>query len=181
MKKILIILLAILCIPISSYAMSLSTLQNNSSRYLRIDDNYETATYLDTYSVKSIRYAPPYYTLSATIYLVRYTHNDILVNLSIYNYDYNYSSKTIITKVIADMKLNDEPLDYSKIATRAENLLSENSGIEVNATFLSAWKLNGKLITNSSLGSSYSDKVNYGTFGYLRAQAVFKTCYKQDF
>ena len=69
MKKILIILLAILCIPISSYAMSLSTLQNNSSRYLRIDDNYETATYLDTYSVKSIRYAPPYYTLSATIYL----------------------------------------------------------------------------------------------------------------
>lgn len=47
MKKILIILLAILCIPISSYAMSLSTLQNNSSRYLRIDDNYETATYLE--------------------------------------------------------------------------------------------------------------------------------------
>ena len=39
MKKILIILLAILCIPISSYAMSLSTLQNNSSRYLRIDDS----------------------------------------------------------------------------------------------------------------------------------------------
>lgn len=181
MKKILIILFAILCIPISGFAISLSTLENNPNRYVKVAENSEAAEYLDTYSVKSIRYVPPYYTLSATFYLVRYTHNDILVNSSIYNYDYNYSSKTIITKVIADMKLNDEPLDYSKIATRAENLLSENSGIEVNDTFLSAWKLNGKLITNSSLGSSDSDKVNYGTFGYLSAQAVFKTYYKQNF
>lgn len=181
MKKILIILLAILCIPVSSFAISLSTLQNNSNRYLKIDDNYEVAIYLDTYSVKSIRYTPPYYTLSATIYLVRYPLNDIIVYSSIYNYDYNYSTKTTIKKVISDMKQNGEPLDSEEISTRVENSQRENSGIEVNNTFLSAWKLNGQLITNSSLGSSSMDNVNYGTFDFAIAVEVFKTYYHQYF
>ena len=78
MKKILIILFAILCIPISGFAISLSTLENNPNRYVKVSENSEAAEYLDTYSVKSIRYVPPYYTLSATTYWVHYTHNDIL-------------------------------------------------------------------------------------------------------
>ena len=39
MKKILIILLAILCIPLSGFAMSLSTIQNNPDRYLKVDED----------------------------------------------------------------------------------------------------------------------------------------------
>jgi len=47
MKKILIILLAILCIPLSSFAISLSTLENNPNRYLKVAEDSEAAEYID--------------------------------------------------------------------------------------------------------------------------------------
>lgn len=43
MKKILIILLAILCIPVSTFAITLSTLQNNPDRYLKVDEDSTAA------------------------------------------------------------------------------------------------------------------------------------------
>ena len=181
MKKIMIILLAILCIPVSSFAISLSTLENNPNRYVKVSENSEVAEYLDTYSVKSIRYVPPYYTLSATTYWVRYTHNDILTISDLYNYDYNYSMRSTIDKVISEMNQNDESLDFEEISTRVENSLRENSGINNNTTILSVWRLNGRLIKNFSSGHSTSLEIDYGSFGYLTAQAIFKTYYDQDF
>lgn len=181
MKKILIILLAILCIPISSYAISLSTLENNPNRYVKVAEDSEAAEYLDTYSVKSIRYVPPYYTLSATTYLVRYTHNHILTISNLFNYDYNYSMRSTIDKVISEMNQNDESLDSEEFLTRVENSLRENSGINANTTILSVWRLNGRLITNFSNSPSTSSEINYGSFGYLTAQAIFKTYYSQNF
>lgn len=47
MKKILIILLAILCIPISSFAISLSTLENNPQRYEDLGGSTGIELYLD--------------------------------------------------------------------------------------------------------------------------------------
>ena len=87
MKKILIILLSILCIPISAFAISLTTLQNNPDRYLKVDEDSTAAMYLDTYSVKSIRYSPPYYTLSAKTYFVLYPYDYIILCTQTFNYD----------------------------------------------------------------------------------------------
>lgn len=181
MKKILIILFAILCIPISGFTISLSTLENNPNRYVKVAENSEFATYLDTYSVKSIRYVPPYYTLSATTYWVRYTHNDIVTRSNLFNYDYNYSMRSTIDKVISEMNQNDESLDFEEISTRVENSLRENSGINANTTILSVWRLNGRLIKNFSSGHSTSLEIDYDTFGYLTAQAIFQTYYSQNF
>lgn len=58
MKKILIILFAILCIPISGFAISLSTLENNPDRYFKFSEDSQTAIYLDTQSVDSLQYNP---------------------------------------------------------------------------------------------------------------------------
>lgn len=59
MKKILIILLAILCIPISSFAISLSTLENNPQRYEDLGGSTGIELYLDYNSVQSLVYNPP--------------------------------------------------------------------------------------------------------------------------
>ena len=181
MKKILIILLAILCIPLSSYAITLSTLHNNPDRYLKVDEDSTAAMYLDTYSVKSIRYSPPYYTLSAKTYFVLYPYDYISLCTQTFNYDYNYSMRSTIDKVISEMNQNDEPLDSEEISTRVENSLRENSGINANTTILSVWRLNGRLIKNFSSGHSTSLEIDYDTFGYLTAQAIFQTYYSQNF
>ena len=70
MKKILIILLAILCIPISGFVMSLSILKNNPNRYIEISELQGMTVYLDSDSIQSLVYNPPYYRMKITAYNV---------------------------------------------------------------------------------------------------------------
>ena len=181
MKKILIILLAILCIPISGFAMSLSTLQNNPERYLKVFEDYKSAVYTDTYSVKSIRYAPPYYTLSANIYYVVYGSNIVFAFSEIYNYDHNYSTESTMSRIMSDMYSNDETLDEDTVYTRTFATLRKNSGIERTATFMGIWKLNGQPIKRSAPTFSNNRSITYHTVGYDIAESIFKTYYKQSF
>lgn len=180
MKKFLIILLAILCIPISSYAISLSTIQNNPERYLKVDEDAICAMYLDTYSVKSIRYSPPYYTLSAKTYFVLYPRNCIGLFSQTFNYDYNYSLHSTINRVISDMNQNGETLDNDVVISRADAALQENSGITYSMTNLASWTFDGQLLKKSE-SKTISDDATYAERPYWMAQAVFKTYYNQDF
>ena len=180
MKKILIILLAILCIPISGFAMSLSTIQNNPDRYLKVDEDAVCAMYLDTYSVKSIRYNPPYYALSANTYFVVYPRNYIGLCSQTFNYDYNYSMNSTIDRIVSDMNLNGETLDDDVVISRTEAALQVNSGIIYTMTPLAVWKFNGQLLEKLD-SKTISDDVNYAERPYRMAQAVFKTYYKQNF
>lgn len=186
MKKILIILLAILCIPISSYAISLSTLENNTQRYFKVYENDQFAMYLDTQSVESIQYAPPYYTLGANMYFVRYSTNELAEFSLIYNYDYTYSLESKHKQIIKNMKQNGEALDDNVIKTKLENILQdkeENSGIEYSSVLLSFWDLNGHLIQSINSYQAFPEftKIKYLTQGYLQAELIFYTCYNQLF
>lgn len=180
MKKILIILLAILCIPLSSYAITLSTLHNNPDRYLKVDEDSTAAMYLDTYSVKSIRYSPPYYTLSAKTYFVLYPYDYISLCTQTFNYDYNYSMHYTLTRIVSDMNQNGEMLDDDVIISRAQTAVQENSGITYSMTYLASWKFNGQLLKDSA-HETISDDAAYPERPYWMAQAVFKTYYNQDF
>ena len=80
-----------------------------------------------------------------------------------------------IDKVISEINQNDESLDSEEISTRVENSLRENSGINANTTILSVWRLNGRLIKNFSSGHSTSLEIDYGSFGYLGAQAILQS------
>ena len=180
MKKILIILLAILCIPVSTFAITLSTLQNNPDRYLKVDEDSTAAMYLDTYSVKSIRYSPPYYTLSAKTYFVLYPYDYISLCTQTFNYDYNYSMHSTLTRTVSDMNQNGETLDDDVIISRAQTAVQENSGITYSMTYLASWKFNGQLLKEPDHGT-ISDDAAYPERPYWMAQAVFKTYYNQDF
>lgn len=180
MKKILIILLAILCIPVSTFAITLSTLQNNPDRYLKVDEDSTFAMYLDTYSVKSIRYSPPYYTLSAKTYFVLYPYDYISLCSETFNYDYKYSMSSTVNRIIIYMNQNDETLDYDVVTSRTETALQENSGITYSMTYLASWKFNGQLLKEPA-SEPISDDATYPKRPYWMAQAVFKTYYNQDF
>lgn len=183
MKKILIILFAILCIPLSSYAITLSTLHNNQDRYLKVDEDSTGAMYLDTYSVKSIRYSPPYYTLSAKTYFVLYPYDYIILCTQTFNYDYNYSMQSTLTRIVSDMNQNDEALDDDVVISRAQAAVQENSGITYSMTFLASWKFNGHngQLLKEPAHEPISDDATYPERPYWMAQAVFKTYYNQDF
>ena len=180
MKKILIILLAILCIPISGFAMSLSTLENNPNRYLKVDEDSVNAVYLDTYSVKSIRYSPPYYTLSAQTYYVNYEYCMIASNSVIFNYDYNHSVKTTREQIVLNMLQNNETLTEDAIESNIENALRKDSGINLNYQVQDTWTLIGQKI-KSPAGDRQNIDISYDSPGYALAQYVFHTYYNQYF
>lgn len=181
MKKFLIILLAILCIPISSYAISLSTLENNPERYLKIYENPICSLYLDTYSVKSVHYSPPYYTLKAKTFNVLYYSNRIYVYFENYNYDYSYSPQSTRKRIISEMNQCGETLDENVIKTRLNNALKENCGIYSVYDSGEIYTLEGKLTAKfDDMEPIYND-ITYNTSNYYKANAVFKTYYKQDF
>lgn len=180
MKKILIILFAILCIPISGFAISLSTLENNPNRYLKVDEDSVNAMYLDTYSVKSIRYAPPYYTLSAQTYYVNYKYCMIGSNSVIFNYDYNHSVKTTRKQIVLNMLQNNETLTEDAIESNIENALRKDSGINLNYQPQDTWTLIGQKI-KSPAGDHENIDISYDSPGYALAQYVFHTYYNQYF
>lgn len=182
MKKILIILLAILCIPISSYAISLSTLENNPDRFKKIGETYEVSAYIDIASIKSIRYSPPYYTLGIKTYYVIYSNDMIFAYSEVYNYDYSYSLESTMKRVISNMQETGEPLDNDTIYSRTLSALQNNSGIKSNSTFTSAWNLEGKPFKSPKYFHPKLDNtVKYGTHDYEIAELLFKTYYNQSF
>ncbi|SDA39155.1 hypothetical protein SAMN02910343_00245 [Dialister histaminiformans] len=180
MKKIMIILLAILCIPVSSFAISLSTLENNPNRYLKVDEDSVNAMYLDTYSVKSIRYAPPYYTLSAQTYYVNYKYCMIASNSVIFNYDYNHSVKTTRKQIVLNMLQNNKTLTEDAIESNVENALRKDSGINLNYQLQDTWTLIGQKIKGQA-GDHENIDISYDSQGYALAQNIFHSYYNQFF
>lgn len=148
MKKILIILLAILCIPISSFAISLSTLENNPQRYEDLGGSTGIELYLDYNSVQSLVYNPPYYRMKVKVYGVVY--NQLIdVYSCVFDYDYYYSGESTGKRIIADMNENNEPLDEDVYRERLDRSIRENTGIELTMEPLAVWTARGKLISNN--------------------------------
>lgn len=197
MKKILIILLAILCIPISSFAISLSTLENNPQRYEDLGGSTGIELYLDYNSVQSLVYNPPYYRMKVKVYGVVY--NQLICAYScVLDYDYYYSTKSTASRIIADMNENNEPLDEDVCRERLDQSIRENTGIELTMEPLAVWTTRGKLISNNrkslrTTGNEFSTIIGFGnvldqtrsvelgTAAYYIAQYTFKSYYNQFF
>lgn len=197
MKKILIILLAILCIPISSFAISLSTLENNPQRYEDLGGSTGIELYLDYNSVQSLVYNPPYYRMKVKVYGVVY--NQLIdVYSCVFDYDYYYSGESTGKRIIADMNENNEPLDEDVYRERLDRSIRENTGIELTMEPLAVWTARGKLISNNknylrNAANEFSTitglenvfyqpiPVEFDTAAYYLAQYTFKSYYNQFF
>ena len=137
-KRLLAILFPIVFMPYMIFAISLGTIQNNPSQYEKVFENAAWTAYVETNSIESLRYSPPYYTLKSKLYVVSYSGDNILDYTIAIDYDYNYSLESMIKKI-----LKDHP-DYS-IKEKGLLLQStfENSGMAYDSNEVHAWTLNG--------------------------------------
>lgn len=149
MKKILIILLAILCIPISGFVMSLSILENNPNRYIEISELQGMTVYLDSDSIQSLVYNPPYYRMKITAYNVINNLKMIYAISWVFDYDYYYSAKSTSDRILAEMSENNEPMTKDMFSEKLEHNLREQTGIEMTMDPLAVWTTKGQLISNN--------------------------------
>ena len=198
MKKILIILLAILCIPISGFAMSLSILENNPNRYIEISELQGMTVYLDSDSIQSLVYNPPYYRMKITAYNVINNLKMIYAISWVFDYDYYYSAKSTSDRILAEMSENNEPMTKDMFSEKLEHNLREQTGIEMTMDPLAVWTTKGQLISNNKkhiknaindffiingMENIYDRKfpVEYDTVGFYVAQKLFHSYYTQYF
>ena len=142
MKKILLLLLGLILIPFSAFAISLSEIQSDPGRYVKVAEGQTTTMYVDSYSIQSLRYAPPYYTIQGKIYYVSYTGNCIEKSTVIFNYDYDRSS----VNLRKDLMPNNPYITDADRGNALWNEIKANTGIKFTETDVYTYSLSGDYI-----------------------------------
>ena len=91
MKRLFLFFFLLLSIPFHTSAISLQEIQNNPQQYQMIYQNAEYALFVDSDSIESLRYSPPYYTLKCTAYHVDYLQD--VIDLFTININYDISHR----------------------------------------------------------------------------------------
>ena len=104
MTKLLLLVLFIL-IPLTSNAISLNELRNNPTKYKLVYSDSSGDQYVDNDTINVIRYAPPYYVISSTSYLISYEYNVLSELHNTYFYDYNNNVSTLLEKTHSEQEL----------------------------------------------------------------------------
>ena len=106
-KSFFSILLCFILIPFTISAISLSEIENDPIRYVKVyevmDETgcyYTGSMYVDKDSVEVLLCAPPLYTIRGKTYFI--DHGAIIQDTRIINYDYNQSMETITKRLILD-------------------------------------------------------------------------------
>lgn len=154
MNKHLLIttLLSIALIPFTASAISLTELQNNPDRYKAVCENKESTVYVDNDTISSLRYSPPFYSLSADVYIVSYADGKILGETVAMNYDYNQNPDSIIDRI----KAEHPHYTQNQIIHYVSDSLVANSGIVISSSKLQLWTLDGDL-TFTYTGNGFSN------------------------
>lgn len=172
-KHLLTALIPLTLAPLTAFTISLSEIQNNPQKYVKIGEDIYSAYYVDTESIKLLRDASPYYTLQADIYDVTYTSRYIFQETAVYNYDYTRSFDSIdkkLTKLFATKGTED--LLYSKAYSSAlASELEKDSGIIYSNSTIDAYSFDGTYL--SSLPPSTDLKADFGTQSCSYANFVF--------
>lgn len=138
-KRLLATLFPIVFMPYMIFAISLGTIQNNPSQYEKVFENTDLTVYVDTNSIESLRYSPPYYTLKAKFYHVLYPVEAIIESNMVFDYDYNYSVETMSKKIAKDYPY------YSvdeKVKLHIQSI-DKNSGMTCSINKAHGWTLDG--------------------------------------
>ena len=100
MKRLFLFFFLLLSIPFHTSAISLDELQNNPQQYQMVAQNSKYTTFVDSGSIESLRYSPPYYTLKCTYYGVDYLGGYIFsitanISYNISHRDFNPNKRKI--------------------------------------------------------------------------------------
>ena len=146
-KRLLATLFPLVFMPYMIFAISLGTIQNNPSQYEKVFENAAVTDYVDTNSIESLRYSPPYYTLKAKFYHIVYSEGMIIESNMVFDYDYNYSLETMSKKIAKDYP-------YYSVDEKCKLLIQsmdKNSGMTYCVNEAHGWTLNGSAVGTTSL------------------------------
>ena len=153
MKRLFLFFFLLLSIPFHTSAISLDELQDNPQQYQMIEQDSKYATFVDSDSIESLRYSPPYYTLKCTAYLVDYLQNVIgsfTMNIS---YDISYR-------------------DFNPNKRKISEL-----GIYIDNHSEDFWFLNGNYRLHKQ--KSYNDDPDINSLAYQVANYLFYKAYNE--
>lgn len=179
-RRILMLVLVLLAFTMPTEAISFQELKTSPQFKLIHSHEYAHYTpvenggvyiYLNTYSIESVQYAPPKYTLRGTYYMV-YTssyQNEIIEKQLTVNYDTSHSLATLIHSSRMMM------MDLMKAS-------DTNSGLFMADTAVAIYTLNGSLKRNLFLNETINQKIyRKNIVMYDLADAMFMSVYQQHF
>lgn len=177
MKNYLLPLLAsLMFLPMPTSAISLSELQSSPSQYAIIQELDSWTTYVDTTSIQSIRYAPPYYTISGKVYDVNYNDNTIIETNLMVNYNYNHR---FTNQDIAAVFNQNRNLTGTALLDKVSSAIERNDGLSAGATSAYFWRLDGSYISN--VDAFPIERISPGSSIYFAANYFFYKCYDEYF
>lgn len=174
-KRLLAILFPIVFMPYMIFAISLGTIQNNPSQYEKVFENAAFTAYVDSNSIESLRYSPPYYTLKAKFYHIDYSEDRIFEINIVFDYDYNYSLETMSKKIIKDYPYYSED---EKVKLLIQSM-DKNSGMTLCINKTHVWTLDGSYIGTSP--PDHRIKCNSRGGFYKLGSYIFSKYYDRPF
>lgn len=161
MKKLLALSAALLLTPLTISAISLSDIKDNPDEYVLVSQSSKGDSYVDSYSIASLRYEPPYYAMSSTVYMVLYSTNSIIKTTLTATYNYDRSFKSLC---IAEYKFH-PGANKNYIINLALQDMMDNDGLTTYFGAAECWDLDGNY--QDSLTSS-----EFNTLLYLGSDSL---------
>ena len=184
-RRILMLVLVLLAFTKPTEAISFQELKESPQFKLIYSHEYAHHTpienggvyiYLNTYSIESVQYASPKYTLRGTYYMV-YTssyQNEIIEKQLTVNYDTSHSLATLIHSSRM-MNRNSSMMDLMKAS-------DSNTGLFMADTTVAIYTLNGALKRNLFPNETINQKIyRKNIVMYDLADAMFMSVYQQHF
>ena len=186
-QRILMLALVLLAFTMPTEAITFQELKTSPQFKLVHQHKYEKPSaivndgggmyvYLNTYSVKVQKYAPPQYTLSAIYYVVHTSHYqaEIMEKKLTVNYDANYSLATLIK---SSNMMNPSPSMLALIEAS-----ESKSGLFMSDSDSAIYTLDGALKKNPSLEGTRNLPLNRkNIIMYNLADTMFMAVYQQHF
>lgn len=179
MKLLPVLMVTLLLSPVTALAISMSDLTNNPDQYKKVHEDGDYITYIDTSSVESLRYSPPYYTMRCESYMASYNQNLVFECTLTVDYDYTRSMKTLITKILDEDTKMGIIETYEQIYKKYEDEKRQDAGLRVSLTNMKRWDLNGNF--EDYIPPSYGRTPPYGTRAEIAASHLFEEYYNERF
>lgn len=179
MKLLPVLTVTLLLSPVTALAISMSDLTNNPNQYKKVHEDNDVITYIDTSSVESLRYSPPYYTMRCKYYMASYNRGAIYESTITVDYDYARSMDTLVTKILdEDRKMGIEETN-DQIYKKFDAEKYKDDGLRVSLTNIKRWTLDGQF--KGDIPPSYGTTNHYNTRIGIVAAQLFKEYYHEAF
>ena len=175
MKRLLAALIPLALAPLSTFAISLSEIQDNPQKYIKVVEDANAAFYVDVDSIKSLRYSPPYYTLQCSMLLVAYDANRILDFTETFNYDLKKSPGTRYRTY----ETSNSAYTEEQILKMAWNDAKNDCGVIFSSAAGNFYDFDGAFLRESP--PLRAEKAELGSNIYICADFMFNKYYGIDF